>query len=76
MLKSPAKRIRLLGFNSLKCVEGQCKKFSSKIPSEIPNLKDAVLCYNQFLVVINLYTSKKRNKRRKNPNKLTETAKR
>ena len=55
----------LLGFNSLKCVEGQCKKFSSKKPSEIPNLKDEVLCYNQFLVMINLYTSKKKNKKKK-----------
>ena len=44
---------------SLKCVEGQCKKCSSEKSLDIPNLKDEVLHYNEFLVKSVPYMSKK-----------------
>ena len=47
------------GYWALRCVEGKCKKCSSKKPPEIPNLNDEILHYNQFLVKSVSYLNKK-----------------
>ena len=47
------------GYWALKCVEGKCKNCCNIKPPEIPNLKDEVLRYNEFVVKNVSYVNKK-----------------
>ena len=55
---------------ALKCVEGKCKNCCNIKPPEIPNLKDKVLHYSEFVVKNVSYVNKKN--KIKNQNKLLE----
>ena len=61
---------------ALKCFEGQCKKCSSKKIPEITNLKDEVLCYNEFLVKSVPFMSKKMKEMKGSKQTVRETEKR